>query len=44
MVNNRAIKVIGLIFGMKTRSYQALPFAFTRIRRVNIPARKGIPK
>ena len=30
MVNSKAIRVIGEIFGMKTRSYHSLPLALTQ--------------
>ena len=44
MVNNKAIKVIGLIFGMKFFSYHSRPLAFSRAKRVSIPAMNGMPR
>src|ERR1039458_7170930 len=44
MVNNKAIKVMGLIFGMNFFSYHSRPLAFCSAKRVSMPARNGMPR
>ena len=39
-----AMSVMGLIFGMKTFSYQSFPLLLINVNRVIIPAMKGIPR
>ena len=44
MVKMRATRVMGLILGMKTRSYQARSLSLMRVNRVRMPAMKGMPR
>ena len=44
IVNNNAIKVIGLILGMNFFSYHSLLFNLNKVNRVIIPARNGMPR
>jgi len=44
IVNNKAINVIGLIFGMNLFSYHSRPLAFCSAKRVSIPAMNGMPR
>ena len=44
IVNNNAISVNGEILGINFSLYQVSPFIFTRINRVKIPIKNGIPK
>ena len=44
MVNNKAIKVNGEIAGINLFAYQSAPFSFTKIKRLKMPNKNGIPK
>ncbi len=44
MVKSKAMSVMGLIRGMNFVSYQALPLSLSRVNRVMMPARKGMPR
>ncbi len=44
MVKSRAIRVIGLIFGMNRSWYHFLSFTLIRTNRVTTPAMKGMPR
>ena len=44
IVNNSAMSVMGLIFGMNFSLYHSIHFRFTRKYLVNIPAINGIPR
>jgi hypothetical protein len=43
MVKSRAIRVMGLILGMRWPSYQSLPLALVKEKRVRTPARNVCP-
>ena len=44
MVKSRAIRVIGLIIGMKVLWYHSLLLSLMSEKRVMMPARKGMPR
>ena len=44
MVNNSAMRVIGLTLGRNFSSYHFKPLRRTRKKRVNMPPKKGMPR
>ena len=44
IVNNKANKVNGEILGKNLFSYHSFPLTFKPMKRVNIPATKGMPR